>query len=871
MPPSAHSANALKPLLEGCGYTGARLKEGYAFASMTVPFVGFATKPWDFDSACIAVMVSNGDSEATARSCREMGAPIVWVRRNGTVDWWMQHAAQPTLFASTPAQDFAALVQEHKDRLDPVSVYRGKTIARVDKSRQLDFVDAGFLPLLREEAGKKLHDLVEEMTRAMLKGLGGGEPSKERLRNVFTAVFRLLAGKILRDKGVQGFKGLDLTKPVNVLSAVAKHYNAGQAAIPTTGKWKSALTSAASLVSSAGSFSVVSPETLAYVYEHTLVTKALRKKLGIHATPPWLVDYMVWQLYDWIREIPEKDRHVFEPACGHAPFLLSAMRLLRLEVQDPNEAKVHDYLKSHIHGVEIDDFAREIARLSLTLADVPNPNGWDLRDGDMYASNVLMSEAGKCGILLCNPPYAKFDDDEKKKCHDAGFPVAHKKAVELLHRTLHRLRPRSVFGVVVPQTVVSGPEAKGIREELLREFEIAEVCLFPGKVFEFAQAETAIILGRRRQVGQHVGSHRVRLRAIGEHGMAAFQHNYDVTSRLEATQGRLGENAGHELWIPALDEVWQALQENQRVRDVAAVGRGIEFKGEKARGGIPVVVPGPKAGYPAGYAGVSPDQVIFTTPPEQGIATRSELIENPRQGMPDGVAKVLVNRTRTARSPWRIKALLDPDGKPVKNNFLTVRPTSPKMPALFLWAVLNSPVANAFIASDTMKRDNADGAIADVPLPRISADSVRSIAELAETYRTMAQKRVSTVAKQRASSHRRGSLFEEPEDVPAGPADSEVREALLTLDAAVLRLYDLPPRLERQLLDYFAGRKRRGVGCDFRGYYPPGFASYLPLHMVISDRFQRAAADATADRFKPGESAYIREVLSAAAVGTAEE
>ena len=76
---------------------------------------------------------------------------------------------------------------------------------------------------------------------------------------------------------------------------------------------------------------------------------------------------------------------------------------------------------------------------------------------------------------------------------------------------------------------------------------------------------------------------------------------------------------------------------------------------------------------------------------------------------------------------------------------------------------------------------------------------------------------------------------------------------------------------ERQLLDLFTGVERKGVGCDFRGYYPPGFTSYLPLHMVISEHFEHAAADTTADRFKPGESAYVRDVLSIAAAGTGEE
>ena len=94
-----------------------------------------------------------------------------------------------------------------------------------------------------------------------------------------------------------------------------------------------------------------------------------------------------------------------------------------------------------------------------------------------------------------------------------------------------------------------------------------------------------------------------------------------------------------------------------------------------------------------------------------------------------------------------------------------------------------------------------------------------------------------------------------------------VKQALLALDAEVLKLYDLPPRLERQLLNLFTGVDRKGVGCDLRSYYPPGFQSYLPLHMIISEDFQRAAADATVDRFRPGESAYVRDVLIVA--GTA--
>ena len=57
----------------------------------------------------------------------------------------------------------------------------------------------------------------------------------------------------------------------------------------------------------------------------------------------------------------------------------------------------------------------------------------------------------------------------------------------------------------------------------------------------------------------------------------------------------------------------------------------------------------------------------------------------------------------------------------------------------------------------------------------------------------------------------------------------------------------------------------------FMGYYPAGCSSYLPLHLLLSERFQRAAADVTSDRFKAGESEHVREALAAAVTDKDEE
>jgi N-6 DNA Methylase len=78
-------------------------------------------------------------------------------------------------------------------------------------------------------------------------------------------------------------------------------------------------------------------EALAYVYENTLISKETRSALGTHSTPSFLVDYVVGNLADWVNDIPADKRSVYEPACGHAAFLVSAMRLLA-ELLPPEKA-----------------------------------------------------------------------------------------------------------------------------------------------------------------------------------------------------------------------------------------------------------------------------------------------------------------------------------------------------------------------------------------------------------------------------------------------------------------------------------------------------------------------------------------------------
>jgi hypothetical protein len=226
---------------------------------------------------------------------------------------------------------------------------------------------------------------------------------------------------------------------------------------------------------------------------------------------------------------------------------------------------------------------------------------------------------------------------------------------------------------------------------------------------------------------------------------------------------------------------------------------------------------------------------------------------------------------RTSRFRWRVKPILDVSGRNVKNNFAIVRPHRNGDYALFLWAVLNSPLANAFVASRTMRKHNYEGILGDIPIPPAGTRWYGEVVEAATAYRDVATKRNADLAKQQKTIAGHAPLFDPPEpDSPVAP-EIAVRDALLRLDAAVLRAYALPARSERQLLDYFNGNDRSGVGCTFGDYYPAEFKSVVPLHKFISREYRDSAIGAVASRLKPGESMHITAGLRAAARAYGEE
>ena len=94
--------------------------------------------------------------------------------------------------------------------------------------------------------------------------------------------------------------------------------------------------------------------------------------------------------------------------------------------------------------------------------------------------------------------------------------------------------------------------------------------------------------------------------------------------------------------------------------------------------------------------------------------------------------------------------------------------------------------------------------------------------------------------------------------LPGEQRVTDAKAALLKMDAAVLRLYDLPPRAKRDLLILFAGHQRSGVPFPFTQYYEEGFRPAIPLSLYISNEYARTTAAASSARFRTAPVSVLR-------------
>jgi type I restriction-modification system DNA methylase subunit len=846
--------------LKHCGYSSRLLESDYFYedgmGKHTVPLAGFASPVHDSRTSCLSVITCDGLGEVRpeyVNRYRGVGAPVVFVCYQQSVQWWSigtEGAERQETISNDKVDDF---FDKFKKDFAPDKIWRAKNLGNVIKDQQLHFVDAGLMLLLEHEMGERLGGLMKRVIGLLQQGFTAKQQKTgENQQWIFQAGFWILCAKILKDKGVRGFTGLRIDDIDAVLEAVQTHYGSQQQVEIQTHRQRQALEKAADDINKFASLSNLTTEAFGYMYENVLVDKKLRAALGIHATPSYLVDYIVWQLWPWIEQIPEDKRVVLEPACGHAPFLASAMRMLRF-LYTGNESRFHRYAKDHLIGIETDSFAREIAMPSLTIADVPNPNGWNIVEGDIYWGDVLSKKAKNATILLCNPPFEDFTPDEQKAYRAEGQQLrCFNKAAEMLWRTLPYMQKNSVFGIIMPRTFLHGDPYKDLRQELLGNFEIAEIALLPENVFAKGGLRSVALLGRKIAPTRKS----IQYAIIPKDKLKYFQETYQADTEGVPLKEILARKDYNLSFLP-LKEIWEYCRNFPILGTVAEVGRGIEYKSVKDSTSRTEFAEA-KQGFVRFERTIENrtgqrkkvDIKLTELPDLYWMDLSDEAIANPRYGMPTGRAQVLLNYARGG-DPWRLKALVDKEGMAITNRLLAVRPRLLHWHLKVLWAILNSPFANGFVFCHSMERDNLEGTVRKIPVPNYNKEAFEKIKHLVSDY---------------------FALEAEKDQFLAGePNIKEVKRILLSIDAEVMRLYDLPPKMEKRVLDLFQGVQRKGVDFTFMGYYPEGFESAVPLHEYLSDEYQRSTIIFVDELVKENRSPEISGILRKAVEAFEEE
>ena len=249
--------------------------------------------------------------------------------------------------------------------------YKGKVRFAKPSPKQMDFVDIGLLPALENEAAKKI-DYFREILNHTER-----EFNKHNLlfdsAKVFRVVFSLLAAKLLKDRDVVSSTSIDFSFPLTAIQAVSNYYGSSLS-VRASELPDVTLKSISQEVGSTFSLRNISVDTLTYIYENTFVSQESRQKLGIHSTPSYVADYVMSQIP--IEDIHKTQWHTTDPMSGHGIFLIAAMRRMRdMLPPDWSGRQRHKYFVDHLHGIEIDAFSVEVARMCLMLADFPEPNG----------------------------------------------------------------------------------------------------------------------------------------------------------------------------------------------------------------------------------------------------------------------------------------------------------------------------------------------------------------------------------------------------------------------------------------------------------------------------------------------------------------
>lgn len=751
----------------------------------------FGREPFDYRSACISINYLDEDNKINPYNFRAFGSPHLFFIKNGYTERWNNNANDIKRIETIDTNNLPNYIKDNSKHLKPEYIIRKKSdFGKPSHFQPHLFIDSGLIMALDHEASIRVDYIIRNLI-SDIEYIFKAEDKSYQVEHLFKLIFLLLTAKLLNDRDIITDPPIDFSNHKTVIEGVSNFYSSKIYNKLSTIN-DEIIKSAVAEISKTISLRNLSIDTLTYIYENTFVSPESRKRLGIHSTPSYVADYILSLIP--FEELPQNKLNVFDPMCGHGIFLVSAMRKLKNYLPiEWNGKKRHQYFTKHLLGVEIDSFAIEVAQMCLTLADFPEANGWQLKQSNIFKGKYLEQFCEETTLFVGNPPF-EYENFESKQ-----YP----KPALLLERALPKLPKNSFIGIVLPSSFLDSVDYRKTRESFLRNFSILSITNLPPNTFLHSSSETSTIVARKGESKKHIYYSEVNSIHIDK-----FKYDYSKTWEIKLTQDYFKNKKS--LKVPLLNEIWTYLDAYEKLDSITEIKIGvqnepslvkpkIDYKEDQFENSVPAII--------------SPKTEFYQYLTNQKYFIPSDVKKRRRLAWDYDwtIPKVVVPTGRVSAGPWKFAAALDYEGRFATRNFFAIWSKNEKITIEVIAAILNSPIAAAYVFTSSTGRSIPRRVYKSIPIPKDVLYYSEEITSMVKDFMSF-----------------------------LGVNDfSNANIKLLEIDALILKLYKLPPEFEFKLLRLFYNQKRP-VPFDFWGYYPKEYDSWIPLHIYISEKYKRS-------------------------------
>jgi type I restriction-modification system DNA methylase subunit len=479
-----------------------------------------------------------------------------------------------------------------------------------------------------------------------------------------------------------------------------------------------------------------------------------RKKDTIKTLDDKLTDYRNWLL----------SLTILDPACGSGAFLNQALDFLIIEHRKIDDLRAQlfgsglvfsdittDILEKNIYGVDLNEESVEIAKLSLWLRTAQKGRKLNKLNNNIKCGNSLIDdpqvagekafnwqnefpeifEKGGFDVVIGNPPYVNVElmPNIEKDFYRLTYETFYKRSdlfslfVDLAS---DKLTKKGRISFIIPSIVLTNLSYKILRERLLSNNWLEEVCYTGGKVFSDATVDTVVITINKKKIKNirlcnALDFINIKMQVVALDYFEAYQNTISIGSsesnsifeklfnssyttvdeHFNVFQGIVTGN--NESYIFEDEEKIKSSNVDKSLLKPILLGRDISkwlIKDNTKR-----------ILYLDGKTEIDnfPNTKEWLTPFKAKLELRRECrkgvipwysLQWPREKLElDKTPKILLQRTRNESLKTRIVATLDETGIYGMESLIFLTPKSDKVSAYYFIAILNSKLINYLFAT----------------------------------------------------------------------------------------------------------------------------------------------------------------------------